>query len=440
MIVIMKIGNYFYYVKKRLFYKKKLLFFNVLIASLGLSILGVVFVCLLFLNNFREEAYHYISRAPSNCGVADFSSSPLWSNPKEMDDFLTCLEKIAETKEIESIGSWYTTSLALSDDSDSGDSLWQQMIDISNQHDHLLDNDGNSINYAKKIETVCMPPQVFSFCAYKWFKGDRVEMQKNKRNLLYLGYYFKDIPLGTIFYNEENGQEYEVVGILQKGSKQIYCDSIIGNWGGVQISCADSLDNMILWVPPYDSRECIYASMNLFSCAEGYEYEDGVRAIQKVAEQYNCTVPCGGYQDRINTILSDPDWMLHGLEKLSVLLIMIAFMILLVTQMLLLGLKQRELGIWLISGLSRTKVYWILFGENFIKLGAASCAAFGVVQILCKNLFKDNMVLAHELRGITQYGLGGSLFIISILLSAGISCFAIRTLKHRSIMEQLYSG
>ena len=39
-----------------------------------------------------------------------------------------------------------------------------------------------------------------------------------KNYLMYLGYYFKDIPVGTVFQDEKYGTFYVVEGILQKNA------------------------------------------------------------------------------------------------------------------------------------------------------------------------------------------------------------------------------
>ena len=375
----MKLNTYFYYINKRLFYKKKMFFFNLFIASLGLSLFDYVVMCHLVLNNYRHEAYRYARQDVEQCGAADFSASPLFSVDTK-DEFVACLNEIAQTKEIQSIGSCAGISTLESLD-DSGKGIWQQMIDISGKGPHLLVTDEYTIgliNYEKEIETLCMPPQLFSFCSYKWYQGEEVDVQNNQKNLLYLGYNYRDVPIGTILREPESGEEYEVAGILQKGNRMLDCESLISNAGSFQLSCSILMDNLILWIPSCDSRYCVNSSMKLFSCADGYSYEQGVEAIQRVAAKYNCTVPCSTYRDRIDTILSESDWELRGLEKLSILLIVMSCMILMVTQLLILGLKQRELGVWLLSGLSRTKIYGILLGENFIKLAMASVISFFV--------------------------------------------------------------
>lgn len=428
-------SNYFYYVRKRMFYKPSLFLFSVIVMALGLTVFGYLSMELSFLKNYEKEAYKYIRQDKDQCGVIKFSLD-------ERDEVIKVYEELVEGEEIESIGAWYFSYLSSLKTKNSEEDIWKKMLEISNQHVHILESDDSNADYSKEIDVVMMPSQAFLFNNYKLSKGSKDTVKKTEKNLIYLGYNYRDIPIGTILYNEETKEEYEVAGVLEKNTYLLAEYSLLCNWGGVQLSCIDPIDNFFLVVPAYNSRENIRSSLAFFSVSDQCSFQEGVKKIQDTFKKHGLGVNVGTYEARVETITSDAAWIHQSLLKISIVIISVAYMIMVVAQLLISSLKQKELGVWILSGLSRKKIWGILFGENFIKSLIAGIVSFLIQQLLLKDFLfgEENVILMKRLRYVYLGQFGIFLLVVCFLLAAVISLLSVYMIRNKTIKEQLYSN
>ncbi len=428
-------SNYFYYVRKRMFYKPSLFLFSVIVMALGLTVFGYLSMELSFLKNYEKEAYKYIRQDKDQCGVIKFSLD-------ERDEVIKVYEELVEGEEIESIGAWYFSYLSSLKTKNSEEDIWKKMLEISNQHVHILESANSDADYSKEIDVVMMPSQAFLFNNYKLSKGSKDMVKKTEKNLIYLGYNYRDIPIGTILYDEETKEEYEVAGVLEKNTYLLNEYSLLANWGGVQLSCIDPIDNFILVVPAYNSRENIIYSLAFFSVSDQCSFQEGVKKIQDTFKKHGLGVNVGTYEARVETVTSDAAWIHQSLLKISIVIISVAYMIMVVAQLLISSLKQKELGVWILSGLSRKKIWGILFGENFIKSLIAGIVSFLIQQLLLKDFLfgEENVILMKRLRYVYLGQFGIFLLVVCFLLAAVISLLSVYMIRNKTIKEQLYSN
>ena len=428
-------SNYFYYVRKRMFYKPSLFLLSVIVMALGLTVFGYLSMDLFFLKNYEKEAYKYIRQDKDQCGVIKFSLD-------EREEVLKVYEELVEGEEIESIGSWDFSCLSSLKTKNSEEDIWKKMLEISNQHVHILESANPDADYSKEIDVVLMPSQAFLFNNYKLSKGSKDAVKKTEKNLIYLGYNYRDIPIGTILYDEETKEEYEVAGVLEKNTYLLNGYSLLANWGGVQLSCTNPIDNFFLVVPAYNSHENITNSLAFFSVSDQCSFQEGVKKIQDTFKKHGLGVNVGTYEARVETITSDADWIHQSLLKISIVIISVAYMIMVVAQLLISSLKQKELGVWILSGLSRKKIWGILFGENFIKSLIAGIVAFLIQQLLLKEFLfeEENVILMKRMRYVYLGQFGIFLLIVCFLLAAVISLLSVYMIRNKTIKEQLYSN
>ena len=428
-------SNYFYYVRKRMFYKPSLFLLSVIVMTLGLTVFGYLSMDLIFLKNYEKEAYKYIRQDKDQCGVVEI---PL----EESEEVIKVYEELVEGEEIESIGAWKFSCLSSLKTKNSEEDIWKKMLEISNQYVHILESANPESDYSKEIDVVLMPSQAFLFNNYKLSKGSKDRVKKTEKNLIYLGYNYRDIPIGTILYDEETKEEYEVAGVLEKNTYLLAEYSLLCNWGGVQFSCTDPIDNFFLVVPAYNSRENITNSLAFFSVSDQCSFREGVKKIQDTFKKHGLGVNVGTYEARVETITSDAAWIHQSLLKISIVIISVAYMIMVVAQLLISSLKQKELGVWILSGLSRKKIWGILFGENFIKSLIAGIVAFLIQQLLLKEFLfeEENVILMKRLRYVYLGQFGIFLLIVCSLLAAVISLLSVYMIRNKTIKEQLYSN
>ena len=428
-------SNYFYYVRKRMFYKPSLFLFSVIVMALGLTVFGYLSMELSVLKNYEKEAYKYIRQDKDQCGVIKFSLD-------ERDEVIKVYEELVEGEEIESIGAWYFSYLSSLKTKNSEEDIWKKMLEISNQHVHILESDDSNADYSKEIDVVMMPSQAFLFNNYKLSKGSKDMVKKTEKNLIYLGYNYRDIPIGTILYDEETKKEYEVAGVLEKNTYLLDEYSLLANWPGIQLSCINPIDNFFLVVPAYNSSDNIAYSLAFFSVSDQCSFQEGVKKIQDTFKKHGLGVDVGTYEARVETITSNDDWMLQSLLKISIVIISVAYMIMVVAQLLISSLKQKELGVWILSGLSRKKIWGILFGENFIKSLIAGIVSFLIQQLLLKDFLfgEENVILMKRLRYVYLGQFGIFLLVVCFLLAAVISLLSVYMIRNKTIKEQLYSN
>ena len=428
-------SNYFYYVRKRMFYKPSLFLLSVLVMALGLTVFGYLSMDLIFLKNYEKEAYKYIRQDKDQCGVIEISLD-------EREELIKVYEELVEGEEIESIGAWYFSYLSSLKTKNSEEDIWKKMLEISNQHVHILESANSDADYSKEIDVVRMPSQAFLFNNYKLSKGSKDTVKKTEKNLIYLGYNYRDIPIGTILYDEETKKEYEVAGVLEKNTYLLAEYSLLCNWGGVQLSCINPIDNFFLVVPAYNSRENITNSLAFFSVSDQCSFQEGVKKIQDTFKKHGLGVNVGTYEARVETITSDAAWIHQSLLKISIVIISVAYMIMVVAQLLISSLKQKELGVWILSGLSRKKIWGILFGENFIKSLIAGIVAFLIQQLLLKDFLfeEENVILMKRLQYVYLGQFGIFLLTACFLLAAVISLLSVYMIRNETIKEQLYSN
>ncbi len=418
-----------------MFYKPSLFLFSVIVMALGLTVFGYLSMELSFLKNYEKEAYKYIRQDKDQCGVIKFSLD-------EREEVIKVYEELVEGEEIESIGDWYFSYLSSLKTKNSEEDIWKKMLEISNQHVHILESDDSNADYSKEIDVVMMPSQAFLFNNYKLSKGSKDTVKKTEKNLIYLGYNYRDIPIGTILYDEETKKEYEVAGVLEKNTYLLDEYSLLANWPGIQLSCINPIDNFFLVVPAYNSSDNIAYSLAFFSVSDQCSFQEGVKKIQDTFKKHGLGVDVGTYEARVETITSNDDWMLQSLLKISIVIISVAYMIMVVAQLLISSLKQKELGVWILSGLSRKKIWGILFGENFIKSLIAGIVAFLIQQLLLKDFLfgEENVTLMKRMRYVYLGQFGIFLLVVCFLLAAVISLLSVYMIRNKTIKEQLYSN
>lgn len=414
--------NYLYYIKKRLKRQKGFLL-NICVSSLALALLCMVVTMPQILLHGKNTVKKTLGKDLSKYGVVRNSGETM--DNEAVSDYIF---EIYDAPEIESVGTWDYFGWSSLKTVGGGKDYWKEILKIQNRYSRKSDKD------PEVVEGVYMLSQAFHFNNLELYSGDAKQIGTNQGYLLYLGYNFREIPIGTVFVKEisENTKyTYVVAGILEKGASVID-GHLLWNLRGFQLSCYDQMDNNILLIPP--CSENYYSIDYFFKCSDGYTYEEASRRIQNISEKYGIQADTGTLEYRIDTVLSETDWLLNVFSRMSVLLFLSAFIMLLTTQLLTILFRKDELGVWLISGIGRREIFRILLGENIIKMLISSCLSFGIM-IFIKKMIISSREVAYELRYILWVNIP-VFFVLCALLTASLcSVITMVYIRNKSIPE-----
>lgn len=413
-------NNYLFYIRKRLSGQRVMRLLNIIVSSLALALLCAAVTIPQVLLHCENTIQRALGDDMSKYGLVrdgrgEVSEEILFNYSSD----------IYNAPEIDSVGTWDYGGFAHLETANYDMDYWDQILDIQNSHVKEFGND----DY---VQFVYMLSQAFHINNLELYHGSTEAIGKNTDYLMYLGYNFKDVPIGTVFVNETYGFSYVVEGIFQKNTSIVDEQDILWNLNDLKLSCSIAMDNMVLVVPPCSEN---YHSVDyFFKCADGYTYEDAAAKIKSIAEEYDIQTETGRLQDRVDTILSDSNWLLDVIDKLSVLSVFSALIILLTTQLLTILSRKDELGVWLISGISKKKILIILLCENLVKMLISSGIAFGIVIFFEKIMIRSKSIM-YELRYILWGNIPICLLLSAVLMAALCSIIPIAYVKQKSVPE-----
>lgn len=399
-------------------------FFNIVVSSLALTLLCAAVTIPQILHHGENTIKKSLADDMSKYGVVRNTTNFIIENDSDY------ISDIYNAPEIDGVGSWTYGGFEYLTTIDDEADYWNEILEIQNNHVREFDEDPNY------VQVVFMPGQAFRINDLELYRGNAEQAGRNDGYLIYLGYNFKDIPVGTVFADEIYGNLYVVEGILLKNTSIVDAQALLSNFGGLKLKCSVALDNMVLIIPP---RSINYLSPDFFfKCSDGYTFEEAAGRIKSISEQYGIQAETGKLQNRVDTVLSEVDWLINAIAKLSVLLSFSAFIILLTTQLLTILSRKDELGVWLISGIDRKKVFRILLGENMIKMLLSSVVSFGIVLLFLKKVSVQASVssaVAYGLRYIIWGAVPAFLLLCAVLMALLCSVISIAYVKKKSIPD-----
>lgn len=417
-------NNYMFYIKKRLSGKRWMLILNIGVSSLALALLCAAVTIPQILLHGENMIRKSLGDDMSKYGVVRNGRDIISENTSDY------ISEIYNAPEIDGVGTWVYGAFAHLTTVGEEANYWKEILKVQNSHVREFDEDPNF------VQIVYMAGQAFHINNLELYRGNADQVGTNEGYLLYLGYNFKDIPVGTVFVNEANGISYVVEGILQKNTSIVDEQALLWNLGGLKLSCSVAMDNMVLVIAPY--RDNYFSADFFFKCSDEYTYEEAAEKIKDISEKYGIQTETGRLQDRVDTVLSEVDWLLRAISELAGLLFFSAFIILLTTQLLTILFRKEELGVWLISGIDRKKIFRILLGENLIKMLLSSVLSFGIVLLFGKMASVSLNVsdsVAYELRYILWGSIPAFLLLSAVLTATLCSVIPIAYVKRKSIPE-----
>lgn len=412
--------NYLFYIRKRINGHKWMTLLNIAVSSLALSLLVLAITIPQILNHCEYMINTTLSKDISKYGVIRNGGDAIAN--ENVSDYIF---DIYNSPEIEGVGTWDYAGFGDLTTQGTEVDYWQEIQKIHANH-HLEFNEN-----PEEIPFVYMLSQAYPINDLKLYCGSDEQVGTNDGWLLFLGYNFRNIPIGTIFTNDY-GTSYTVEGIFRKNTKVVDEMAILWNLGGLKYSCSVTMDNMVMVIPPYSYN--YHSESYFFMCADGYSYDQAVKRINEVSEKYHIQTEVGTLADRVDTVLSDFQWMLDSIIKISGLLIFSSFIISLTTQLLTILSRKEELGVWIISGIEKKKIFKILMIENMFKM-LISCFVARVIILIFEKIGNLTGSVAYELRYILWGNVPILLLLSGILLAISSSLITIAYVEKKSIPE-----
>lgn len=412
----MTISNYLFLIRKRLFGARWMLYFNIVVSSLAMALLCGAAVIPQILRHSENQIKRALADDMSKFGVISNSGSDLYD--QNLSGYLS---DIYHAPEIAGVGAWTYFGFGHLETADQEADYWNKILEIQNSHIREFDESPD------EVQLVYMPAYAFQINRLELYSGSDEQVGSNTGYLMYLGYHFRDIPIGTVFRDEKDGTRYTVAGILKEDSSIVYAQPLLWNMGGLKLSCSVEMDNMVLLLAPCNGEVYFYPDY-FFKCADGYTYEEAAAKIKEISEEYHIQAAVGTLQKRVRDVLSDANWLSDGITKLSAALFPAAFIMLLATQMLTIMMRKDELGVWLLSGMGKREVFRILLGENIVKTAVSALIAYGVVSVYEKMAYASAGISAsviHKLGYISRVQV--PVFLLACAVLTALLCSVIPT-------------
>lgn len=415
----MKINQYIYFIKKRLF-ATRMTILSVIVTSVAFCLLILSFVFPSVLKNGRTAINKCISGRMDNYAVSTMDSESLSKGGNEL---LKCM---IDSPYIESFGNW--------------NSVYKEFISAQKndlEYIKLIYKEFNSnlkvySERDNKIQCVTMPFSVYYYNNIEFYEEVDYTLV-GKEKVAILGYNYKDIPIGTKLIDNRNIQ-YTVIGIMKKNQEIINAPSIEFNTGGFNFDYTINMNNMILLVDPEIKGRAIYSKSNFISFSKDISYEKGKKVLEDIFESQGASIKVSRLSDRIDEVMTRTDWFLNRFSASAFVFITLAIICVLSIQMMSFFSRKDEIGVWYSNGFLLKDIYKILFVENAIVIFVSYLISLGLYFMFFKYInlkYYTLITLSHILL------IKGPLFlaIVGMMIIILISFISFTYIKKKSILQ-----
>lgn len=414
----MSLYNKLYYAAKRIKSNIRMAIFAMIVIVAAMVMVYSSVILFEGLDYGENAVKNSLSAPITSCGIVDFQDN------MDPNEWITFIDKIYERDEIKAIGNYDCygySGLTTEGDTD----YWNQILEIQNTRELEFEDDGSS------VQMVLMNSELLDMQNINLIEGEKTLENESERYRIFLGYNFREIPIGTVF--KDNYIEGEVVGIMEKGTYVTDPHLISWNLGGLKMAYKVNLDNMILMLVP--KGETAFSIRNAFCVNDGYTYEDAVRVMEEVGSENGIKIRTGTLQARLDTVFSDNKRIKSQIDMIALIIAISVFVICVTVQLLNIYLKRNELGIWLANGMSRKEVFEIIWLENFIKVAAGVILAVIVEGLLMRLIFRDSRSVFREISSMMYGKPLFELVVFAFLLVCVISIIPILVIAKRSTTD-----
>ena len=353
---------------------------STVIMAVVLTMIYLSLVLLAGLGWGRKAVQNSLAVPLESCGIVDLPDNENW------DVLIRFMEEACALEEIQAFGAYKcfgNEGLVSEGNTDYG----ERLLEIQNSGEkEFVDGDSQA------VQEVLMNRELFEMENIRLAEGNLPDAEKSDTALMYLGYDFREIPVGTVFgQDDEPSVRYVVAGIMEKGNQITASKLLTTDQYGLTLSYNLKLDNAILVLMPEGE---LYTVRNLFCAAGGYTYEDAASALKKLGREMGFSIKTGTFSGRLDTVFAENDIIRGRIDGAVSVSCILLFMLCVTVQLLNIYTKRKELGVWLANGISRREMLGILWLENFIKAVVGTVTAAAATRILLWGL----CLLSHPRR------------------------------------------
>lgn len=209
--------------------------------------------------------------------------------------------------------------------------------------------------------------EIKNLCALEFEKLLPQEKRQNtKENIqyLYLGYAYRDIPVGKEFVWSSQGVtlHYQVRGILKKGSRFV-ADSLMNSIGFTDISNSINLDYEIISTNEGPSKYCPW----IFSIDRKYSYDEGVKELRRIAAKHGIELSdIRSFSSFFEQVALETKMMQESLVEMMILLLFATGIVVTVLQLVQIFNKSHFYGILYSIGVLTPDIVMITIIRNVV--------------------------------------------------------------------------
>lgn len=439
----MKLSNYLYFIRKRTYSNKKILILSYLIASICFALICFSLDFPWIFSRAYRDVDELLPTGIDNCVVVDMDSmlseNHIVSTAEEGKNFI--LDLLA-CEEIYGIGDYdeFKRTYELTYDGINYGSL---MNEISKAHPISIE-DGTS---GGGVQTIAYSYYFKDFYQFDLYKGDfdNIESLEAGDVVLYLGYNFRDVPIGAALtdynYSRKEERTIRVAGIIAEGEEIIDISSASTNFA-FDASYGHNLDNMVVFILGKYSDDDYMMTYNTLPVAFDYgvDFNEGVNIIYEIAEKNGISANVIGLKNKMQTQLSSYDVVRDAVASVCPIAFFITAIIIFAMQLLMNVMRNDELGVWLSNGFTRHNILILLLLDNLKKLFFSS-----VIGSVLASIYLAKMLMLTK--GETDrlffdiYGYGAiCTFLVALFLAFVLSLATYKLISRKCLRDIIYKN
>lgn len=283
------------------------------------------------------------------------------------------------------------------------------------------------------IKMIQMNGELFDMMNIHLSEGEKYLKTGSRRWRVFLGYNLREVPVGTVFRYDVNGNEYEVTGIMEKGTCIANPGMLLYNFPGWNLDFKENMDNQMLLLLP--EGKAAMGVLNLFCVNDGYTYEEAASAIRQAGEEENIEVKTGTLQARLNTVFAENRRFKNRVDMIASIICISVFMLCVTVQLLNIYMKRSELGVWIANGMSRKELFEIMWLENFIRVLTGGMIAVIIERFLLFGYFLQYQSVYREIVSFMYGKALLELVLFALLLVSVISIIPIFIIAKKQTTE-----
>lgn len=294
------------------------------------------------------------------------------------------------------------------------------------------------INLHNPLEVFNANPDILNIYNLSLYSGKRITMDElsehgNDWVGLYLGWEYRDVPIGTIFVYESTGgtiYKYEVLGILNRNSKMM------------ELGFLDMYD-MTELNPVYDLDYAVFLIQNhtlvsgtfIFECSNDYTFDISARELRQLGEEYGMHFEIGNLKEMIELGKYNANGMQRVFIRIMYVLSAAILISIICSQYVIIMHSVSDYGVLCSCGASVDDIMWVQFYKISIQFVITMTVSGVLGYFIVKGYFYyvgDDQILA--LKAYCKYVVP-KMFLADIIVSILAWIFPVCYIKNKTIIE-----